>query len=195
MNASVLLKKILMELSASRKLKFEQQTLDNGTILEAEAFANGNEVFIVTDEERIPLPVGSYVLSDGRELIVEEEGLIASVSETAEVVEAEEEVVDETKIEAEEETVEVEVPEEVAPAIEEIISAVVEVVAPMIEEVKEEMAKIREEMGQYKEKMSKTPAGSPIKHNPAKPDMPKIETFAKNRAKSTIDRVLERMNK
>lgn len=194
MNASVLLKKILMELSASRKLKFEQQTLDNGTILEAEAFANGNEVFIVTDEERIPLPVGSYVLADGRELVVEEEGLIASVSETAEVVEAEEDK-EEVKIEAEEETVEVEVPEEVAPAVEEIISAVVEVVAPMIEEVKEEMAKMREEMGKYKEKMSKTPAGSPIKHNPAKPDMPKIETFAKNRAKSTIDRVLERMNK
>lgn len=194
MNASVLLKKILMELSASRKLKFEQQTLDNGTILEAEAFANGNEIFIVTDEERIPLPVGSYVLSDGRELVVEEEGLIASVSETAEVVEAEEDK-EEVKIEAEEETVEVEVPEEVAPAIEEIISAVVEVVAPMIEEVKEEMAKMREEMGKYKEKMSKTPAGNPIKHNPAKPDMPKIETFAKNRAKSTIDRVLERMNK
>ena len=69
MKASELLKKILTEL-ASKKVKLAQAILDNGTILEAESFETGNEVFIVTEDERIPLPVGEYTMEDVRILSV-----------------------------------------------------------------------------------------------------------------------------
>lgn len=58
---------------------------DNVTVIEAESFEAGNEVVVVTeDEQKIPLPVGSYNLEDGRVLVVAEEGLIAEVKEKEE---------------------------------------------------------------------------------------------------------------
>lgn len=183
MKATDILKKILVELN--RKTKLAQMTLENGTVIEAESFESGNEVFIVTEEERIPLPVGEYTLEDGSALKVAEEGLIAEVSKKEG---------EEVAIEAEEETVEVEVPEEVAPAVEEIIQAVVEVVAPMIEEVKEEMKKMKEEYMKKKEEMSKQPAAKPIKHNPSKPEKEQVQLSSNRSAATTFDRVLSKLS-
>lgn len=60
----------------------EQAKLADGvTILEADSFAEGVPVFIVTETENIPLPVGNYELEDGRVLVVEVEGTIASVGD------------------------------------------------------------------------------------------------------------------
>jgi len=163
MKANILLKNILAELSAKR-VKLAQATLENGTVIEAEAFEAGNEVFIVTEEERIPLPVGEYTMEDGSILYVAEEGVISEVKSAG--AEAEEEVA-EVAIEAEEE-IAVEVPEEVAAPMEEVVAAVVEAVAPVIEEIQAEVEEMKKEMGKYKEKMSKQAAARPIKHNPAK---------------------------
>jgi hypothetical protein len=179
MTAKQLLKKALATYM-SRKVKFAQANLDNGTILEAEAFEAGNEVFIVTDEERIPLPVGEYTMEDGSILVVSEEGLIAEVK-TA------------TAIEAEDETVEVEVPEEVAAQVEQVVNAVVEVIAPMIEEVKEEMQKLKEQMGKKEEMSNKKPATKPVRHNPAKNE-PVAMNLAAARQKTAIDRVFDRLS-
>lgn len=58
---------------------------DNITVIEAESFEAGMEVVVVTeDEQKIPLPVGSYNLEDGRVLVVAEEGIIAEVKEKEE---------------------------------------------------------------------------------------------------------------
>ena len=57
--------------------------LENGTTVEAEAFEAGNEIFIVTEDEKVALPVGTYSLEDARELVVDEEGVIASIGEPA----------------------------------------------------------------------------------------------------------------
>lgn len=179
MTAKQLLKKALSTYM-SRKVKFAQATLDNGTILEAEAFEAGNEVFIVTDEERIPLPVGEYTMEDGSILVVSEEGLIAEVKAA-------------TAIEAEDETVEVEVPEEVAAQVEQVVNAVVEVIAPMIEEVKEEMKKLKEQMGKKEEMSKKKPATKPVRHNPAKAE-PATMNLAAARQKTAIDRVFDRLS-
>ena len=56
------------------EVKLEQMKLMDGvTVLEADSFEAGNEVFIVTeDEQKIPLPVGEYEFEDGRMLIVVE---------------------------------------------------------------------------------------------------------------------------
>ena len=207
MKATEVLKRIMTELSSVKEeaveVKFEQMTLENGTVLEAEAFEAGNEVFIVNEEDRIAVPVGEYTMADGRVLYVTEEGLIAEIK-TAEA-EAEEEAV-EVEVEASEETPEV-VEETLAEEMP-MEDKVMAIVNPMIEEIKAELSAIREEMGAYKEKMSaveeenanlKTElssqsAAKPIKHNPE--TAPKSEVkLANRRPQTSFDRVLAKMNK
>lgn len=207
MKATEVLKRIMTELSSVKEetveVKFEQMTLENGTVLEAEAFEAGNEVFIVNEEERIAVPVGEYTLADGRVLYVTEEGMIAEVK-TAEA-EAEEEAV-EVEVEASEEA-----PEVVEEALAEEMpmeDKIKEIVMPMVEEIKAELSAIREEMGAYKEKMSaveeenanlKTElssqsAAKPIKHNPE--NTPKAEVkLASRRPQTSLDRVMSKLNK
>jgi len=63
------------------EVKLEQMKLDNGTIIEAEVFEPDNEVFVVTGEDRVAVPVGEYVLEDGKILVIIEEGIIAEIKE------------------------------------------------------------------------------------------------------------------
>jgi hypothetical protein len=196
MKANNILNRILAELSSIREVKFEQMTLENGAVLEAEVFEAGNEVFVVSGEDRVPAPVGEHVLSDGRVLVITEEGLIAEIKEAA-AEEVEEEVEVEVEASAEESTelAEVEVKEE-APAVAAIVEKVLEEIAMMREEMKE----MREEMGGYAKKeemaavkaeLSAAPAAKPIKHNPETKQVNKVEF---NRPAKAIDRVLARLN-
>ena len=67
-------------LNLQDEIKLESMKLDNGTVIEAEAFEANQEVFIVTEnEEKIALPVGEYTLEDGMILVVVEEGVIAEL--------------------------------------------------------------------------------------------------------------------
>jgi len=94
MNTNDMISKIKEVVGLSEEVKLEQQTLENGTVLEAEAFEAGNEIFIVTEDEKVAVPVGEYEMEDGRILVVEEEGLIAEIKteeEEVEEVEAKEE--------------------------------------------------------------------------------------------------------
>ena len=50
------------------EVKLAQAKLENGTIIEAESIASGQEVFIVTEDEKVALPVGEYQLEDGQML-------------------------------------------------------------------------------------------------------------------------------
>ena len=63
------------------EVKFEQAKLDNGAIFEAETFEAGAEIFVVADEERVAVPIGEYVLEDGRTVVIAEEGIIAEIKE------------------------------------------------------------------------------------------------------------------
>ena len=63
------------------EVKLEQMKLDNGAILEAEAFEAGAEIFVVADEERVAVPVGEYE-ADGKIIVIEEEGIISEIKET-----------------------------------------------------------------------------------------------------------------
>jgi hypothetical protein len=198
MKANNILNRILAELSSIREVKFEQVTLENGAVLEAEVFEAGNEVFVVSGEDRVPAPVGEHILSDGRVLVITEEGIIAEIKEAA----AEEEASVEIEVEAsaeestETELAEVEVKEE-APAVAAIVEKVLEEIAMM----REEMKAMREEMGGYAKKeemaavkaeLSAAPAAKPIKHNPETKQVNKVEF---NRPQKSIDRVLARLNK
>ena len=191
MKANNILNRILAELSSIREVKFEQMTLENGAVLEAESFEAGNEVFVVSGDDRVAAPVGEHLLADGRILVIEEEGVVAEIKEAAAEVEVEVEAP-----EAEVELAEVEVKEE-APAVVAIIEKVLEEIAMM----REEMKGMREEMGGYAKKeemaavkaeLSAAPAAKPIKHNP---ETKQVQKMSSNRPEKTIDRVLARMNK
>lgn len=191
MKANNILNRILAELSSIREVKFEQMTLENGAVLEAESFEAGSEVFVVSGDDRVAAPVGEHLLEDGRVLVIEEEGVVAEIKEAAAEVEAEVEAP-----EAEVELAEVEVKEE-APAVVAVIEKVLEEVAMM----REEMKAMREEMGSYAKKeemsaikaeLSAAPAAKPIKHNP---ETKQVQKMSANRPERTIDRVLARMNK
>ena len=181
------------------EVKLEEMKLENGTVVSAETFEKGSEIFIVTDDEKVAMPVGEYILEDGRLLVVEAEGMIADVREVSDEVPAKE-------TEDLEEVIETEVPEEVVQEVEAIIEAVVEVIAPVIEEVKEEIEMLKkkfsdmdvkeEEKKEEEKKEELSAARKPIKHNPeAKAPQKKQMQFAKGQFNTTLDRVLNKLNK
>ena len=178
------------------EVRLEEMKLENGTVVSAETFEKGSEIFIVTDDEKVALPVGEYILEDGRLVIVEAEGMIADVREVSDEVPAKE------TEDLEEETVETEVPAEVATEVEAIIEAVVEVIAPVIEEVKEEIEMLKKKFSdmdvkeEEEKKEELSAARKPIKHNPeAKAPQKKQMQFAKGQFNTTLDRVLNKLNK
>ena len=84
-----------MDIAKSR-VNLATETLNEGAAtIEAEVFEAGEPVMIVNEEDRIPLPVGEYKLDNGMILVVEEEGVIASIGE--EVAEEEAEATEETE--------------------------------------------------------------------------------------------------
>ena len=64
------------------QINLATETLNEGeATIEAEVFEAGEPVMIVNEDERIPLPIGEYKLDNGMILVVEEEGVIASIGE------------------------------------------------------------------------------------------------------------------
>ena len=170
----------------------------NGTIVSAESFEKDKEIFIVTDDEKVAMPVGEYILEDGRLVVVSEEGMIADVREVSDEVPAKEEETEDLM----DETVETEVPAEVATEVEAIIEAVVEVIAPVLEEVKSEIEELKKKFSdmdvkeEEEKKEELSAARKPIKHNPeAKAPQKKQMQFAKGQFNTTLDRVLNKLNK
>ena len=77
----------------------QMKLMDGVTVLEADTFEVGDytetkpSVFILNNEEKIPVPVGEYILEDGNVLKVDVEGIIAAIEMPEEEVPvAEEEV-------------------------------------------------------------------------------------------------------
>ena len=168
------------------EVALEQLSLENGTILEADSFSSGEEVFIVTDDEKVALPVGEYELSDNRILIVKTEGMIDEIKNSEEVVEEVEAAEHEDKKEeAKEHYATKEEMTALAEAVEEVKNQLREVVEKMMEdkERKEEMAK--------QETLSK-PAVDGIKHTPEVEDTKLGARFAVNsNQNTTYNRVLQ----
>jgi hypothetical protein len=180
---------IVENIEQNQEVKLAQMTLENGTVLEAESFEAGQEVFILTDDEKVALPVGEYELEDGMILVVAEEGLIAEIKEATEEVEEE---VEASEVEATEE-VEVEAAEEVTAEYatkEELaeVKSMLEEIKAMIDK-KEEMSEVE---GQVKEELSETPAAEPISHNP-EPQTKVNLKYAQNRQRNSLDKVMQKL--
>lgn len=174
------------------KIELAEVTLKNGTILVAEEFAEGNSVFIKSEDGEIALPVGEYELEDGKILFVTEEGVIDNIGEKAEESEelSEEEVTEETELQEEEkEDMKYVTKEEFALAMDELKS--------MIEKLgykdKEEEKMSEEPKEEIKQELSAETA-EPIKHNPeAETDVINNKfQIAGNRSQTTRDRVFSK---
>ena len=178
---------IVENIEQSQVVELAQAKLDNGTVLEAEAFEAGNEIFILTDDEKVAVPVGEYQMEDGQILVVSEEGIIGEIksAEQEEEVEASEEVSEELETETELEEVEAEyaTKEELAE-----VKSMLEEIKAMIEK-KEEMSEVEE---QVKEELSETPATEAITHNP-EPKQKVSLKYAQNRKQSTLDKVMSKI--
>ena len=178
---------IVENIEQSQVVELAQAKLENGTVLEAEAFESGKEIFILTDDEKVAVPVGEYTMEDGQILVVEEEGLIAEIKEAEakeeEEVEASEEVSEESETELEEVEAEYATKEELAE-----VRSLVEEIKQMIEK-KEEMSEVEE---QVKEELSETPATEAITHNP-EPKQKVSLKYAQNRKQSTFDKVMSKI--
>ena len=173
---------IVENIEQSQVVELAQAKLENGTVLEAEAFEAGNEIFILTDDEKVAVPVGEYTMEDGQILVVSEEGIIGEIKsesqEEEEEVEASEEVEELEEVEAEYAT-----KEELAE-----VKSMLEEIKAMIEK-KEEMSEVEE---QVKEELSETPATEAITHNP-EPKQKVSLKYAQNRKQSTFDKVMSKI--
>ena len=172
---------IVENIEQTQVVELAQAKLDNGTVLEAEAFEAGNEIFILTDDEKVAVPVGEYTMEDGQILVVSEEGIIGeikSAEQEEEEVEASEEVEELEEVEAEYAT-----KEELAE-----VKSMLEEIKAMIEK-KEEMSEVEE---QVKEELSETPATEAITHNP-EPKQKVSLKYAQNRKQSTFDKVMSKI--
>jgi hypothetical protein len=179
------------------EVKLEQMKLMDGvTVLEADSFEAGNEVFIVTeDEQKIPLPIGEYEFEDGRMLIVVEEGLISELKEK-------EEEVEEPEAEVEVETEKKEEMETSKPTAKKTIESVVkETFFSEIEKLKEENETLKAELSKLKEvketevELAIEEEVKPISFNPENENKVEAVKFATKRSRTIMDSVLNKLNK
>ena len=179
------------------EIKLEQMTLENGTIFEAESFEVGKEVFIITDDEKVAVPVGEYQLEDGKILVVTEEGVIAEIKDGEETpeeeVEAQEEEKEEMGYATKEELAEVKEMIEEIKAMLEPKEEMSEVKEELKEELKEEV--VEEQLSEQVEEVELSqPATEPLTHNPEANTTKKVEfKFAQSRKQTTFDKVLNKI--
>ena len=208
MNTNDMISKIKDVLNLSEEVKLEQQALENGTVLEAEAFEAGNEVFIVTEDEKVAVPVGEYELEDGKILVVAEEGLIAEIKEAGaeETPEEEVEATEDVVLEEEKEEMGYATKEELAE-----VKSMIEEIKAMLEPkedlsadelgnlVTEELCKHEKvELSEVPEEVQaelNEPAAEPIQANPEAKQHKVQFNIAPNRKLGTLDRVFSKLNK
>jgi hypothetical protein len=186
----------------SEEVKLEQQALENGTVLEAEAFEAGNEVFIVTEDEKVAVPVGEYQLEDGRILVVAEEGLISEIK----TEEAEEETTEEVEeVEAaEEEKEEVYATKEELAEVKSMLEEIKSMLEPkedlsaeelgnlITEELcKHEKVELSEVPEEVQEELNQ-PAAEPIQANPEATTTKVQFNISQRRGQTTLDRVMSK---
>jgi ribosomal protein L30/L7E len=191
MKATDMLNKVkeLVGVEASQEVKLAQATLENGTVIVSEEFAQGSEVFIVTDDEKVALPVGEYSLEDGEMLKVEEEGIIASIGAAEEAPEEEVEA-------AEEEEMGYATKQDLA-EVKEMIEEIKSMIEPkeeMSEEVSEEEVKeeLNEEVKEEVELSAEEPVAK-VTHNPEAETKKNLNLFAQKRSMTTADKVMQRI--
>jgi hypothetical protein len=163
----------------------QMKLMDGVTVIEAETFEPEMAVFIVNEDERVPMPVGEYMLEDGNVLKVETEGVIASIEMPEEAPEVEEEV--ETTKKEEEMATETATPKRVVESVTK-------------EMFFSEIEKLRAEIAELKSVKTETVELSNdnievLSHNPEATNEVKMNLYSRKRQATTFDVVLNKLNK
>jgi hypothetical protein len=164
----------------------QMKLMDGVTVIEAETFEPEMAVFIVNEDERVPMPVGEYMLEDGNVLKVEVEGVITSIEMPVEEAPEVEEEVETTKKE-EEMATEVATPKRVVESVTK-------------EMFFSEIEKLRAEIAELKSVKTETVELSNdnievLSHNPEAKSEVKMNLYSKKRQATTFDVVLNKLNK
>ena len=187
------------------EVKLATMKLSDGmTILEADLFEAGNEVFVVAEDQKIALPVGEYELEDGKILVVVEEGIISEIKEME--AEVEEEVQPEPEAEVEVEA-EAEAPRDIKKTVESIVK---ETFFSEMEALKLENEELKAKLEMFSkvepttevvteevtaEAKVELEGVTPIVFNPENVNKSEYIKFATKRTRSTMDSILEKINK
>ena len=178
------------EVKEEVKVELAQAKLENGTVVESESFKAGDEIFIVTDDEKVAMPVGEYVMEDGKLLVVEEEGIIADYRVVSDdVPQKEDEMAEEKEYESVDDGKEAAVDDwaGMEKRIKNLEDAIADIKSKIGE--KEDFEKVEQEV---KQELSETPATEPITHNPEVKKKLNLK-YANNKAQNSLDRVLSKM--
>ena len=199
-------------------VKLEELKLENGTIVESDSFEKGKEIFIKTEDERVALPVGEYILEDSRLLVIEEEGLIADLREVSDEVPEKEEITEdlenkEDEYEDDGKEADVQDWEGMEKRIKNLEDAIADLKGDKESKMEDEEVEMEEEASRQpksrtikeefnevedkvKEELSQ-PSAEPIKHSPEAKESKKVKGFlySQRRVGTALDRVLARLNK
>ena len=200
------------------EVKLEELKLENGTIVESDSFEKGKEIFIKTEDERVALPVGEYILEDSRLLVIEEEGLIADLREVSDEVPEKEEITEdlenkEDEYEDDGKEADVQDWEGMEKRIKNLEDAIADLKGDKESKMEDEEVEMEEEVSRQpksrtikeefsevedkvKEELSQ-PSAEPIKHSPEAKESKKVKGFlySQRRVGTALDRVLARLNK
>lgn len=187
------------------EVKLATMKLSDGmTILEADLFEAGNEVFVVAEDQKIALPIGEYELEDGKILVVVEEGIISEIKEIE--AEVEEEVQPEPEAEVPVEA-EAETPRDIKKTVESIVK---ETFFSEMEALKLENEDLKAKLEMFSkveptaevvteevitETKTELEEVTPIVFNPENVNKSESIKFATKRTRSTMDSILEKINK
>ena len=182
------------------EVKLEDMKLENGTVVMADSFEKGKEIFIKTDDEKVAMPVGEYLLEDGRLVVVEEEGMIGDIREVSDEVPAKEDeegkeitsdLNEEDSYEEDKEMAkEGDMMKDMMDRIQNLEDAIADLKSDKVEADDDvELAKnIKEELS--------APAADPIKHSPeSESNKVNQKVFAQSKVRTTLDRVINKLNK
>tara|TARA_R110000851_G_scaffold74146_1_gene163673 strand:+ start:109 stop:690 length:582 start_codon:yes stop_codon:yes gene_type:complete len=174
------------------EVKLEEMKLDNGTVVEAESFESGKEIFIVTDDDKVALPVGEYMMEDSRLLVVEEEGMIADLKDVSDEVPQEEEETEDLEEEAD-----VADWKGMEKRIQNLEDAIADLKKDKVEASDDantlKSRTVKEEFSA--EELSSEPAAEAIKHNPEGETLKEMKfVYSQNRTETALDRILNKIN-
>ena len=190
------------------QVSLEERKLENGTVVEAESFEKGKEVFIKTEDEKVAMPIGEYNMEQGEVMLVKEEGIIAEMKKDDYKEESEEEMEDdgkeadvqdwagmEKRIKNLEDAI-ADLKSKLGESVDETEDLEASEEVDEVEEVVEESEDLSkdEEIAELKEELSK-PASDPIKHSPEnKSGQVENMQFSRKKSKSILDTVLSKIN-
>ncbi len=191
-----------------REIELAEMKLQNGTVVEAEEFKKGEAIFIKSDDERIAMPVGEYVLEDGKLLVVEEEGIIADMRDVSDDVPAKEEDMKEDIKEEMAEEAAVYDWQGMEKRIKQLEDAIadlkadkvdapedVEATEELSEETKEEVnAELKEEIKENVDVELSAEVAEPVKHNPEASNESKFTLNKTNYPKTLQQRIYDKLN-